>query len=161
MTPEAKKRLSSTIRALRGRLLTDLADAMASEYRLSLPVERADLAETPAARRAQIEAWVDEQVRGLPAKARAAAGARFRAELVAQAAYTLLNRVLFLRLLESAGLRKPAMVTGGWRSAAALDFRALAPELVRDDPSEGIRVLFRDFMSSIGCLWLDGEWAAA
>jgi hypothetical protein len=30
-----------------------------------------------------------------------------------------------------------------------------------DDCPDPIRVLFRDFMSSIGCLWLDGEWAAA
>jgi hypothetical protein len=157
MTPEAKKKLSATIRALRARLITELGDAMASEYRLALPRERAELAETPAARRAQIEAWVDEQVRALPTKARAAAAERFRAELVSSAAYTLLNRVLFLRLLESAGLRKVAVVTGGWGSAAASDFRALAPELVRDDPSEGyaflLDLVFRDLSRDLPGLY--------
>ena len=37
MTPEAKKPLSSTVRALRARRLGDLQAAMETEYRLGVP----------------------------------------------------------------------------------------------------------------------------
>src|SRR5688572_30268556 len=122
MTPEAKAKLSKTIRALRERLLDDLGDALRSEYSLALEAEKAKLPETRAQRRARLDAWVDEQVRALPelagkgkAKtktktkkadaAELAAVARFRGEVVKQAAYTWLNRLVYLRLLEGMNLR--------------------------------------------------------
>ena len=43
MTAEAKKWLSDTVRDLRQNLLKDLADAVESTYRLSIPAERAGL----------------------------------------------------------------------------------------------------------------------
>src|SRR5262249_27059287 len=60
-----------------------------------------------------------------------------------QAAYTLLNRLVFLRLLEASGFRRPFVVTGGWESPGYKDFRSLAPALVRDDVTEGYNFLLR------------------
>ena len=44
LTPEAKNKLSNTIRTLRERLLTDLHNAVDSVYRLSVPLAKAGLA---------------------------------------------------------------------------------------------------------------------
>ena len=64
MTPEAKKLLSSTVRALRARLLEDLRAAMETEYRLGVGRAReAGLGEAAARKRARLEGWLDEQVR--------------------------------------------------------------------------------------------------
>ena len=67
--------------------------------------------------------------------------------MVKQAAYTLLNRLIYLRLLEASGLRKTAVLAGGWSSPGYRDFRELAPELLRDpserDKSEGYAMLLR------------------
>jgi hypothetical protein len=132
MTSDAKKELSKTIRALRERLLEDLHAATDSAYRLSVRTRDAGLSEAARARRARLEAWVDEQLRAQPAKKK---GPRtredFRRDAEKQAAYTLLNRLVFLRLMEAAELRKPAVVTGGWESRGYADFRALAPALAR------------------------------
>ncbi|HRI07263.1 MAG TPA: hypothetical protein PKW35_05565, partial [Nannocystaceae bacterium] len=62
MTPESKKALSATIRALRERLLADLHRAMDSEYLLSVRAQDAGLGEAAACRRRRLEAWLDEQV---------------------------------------------------------------------------------------------------
>ena len=56
----------------------------------------------------------------------------FRREAEKQAAYTLLNRLVLLRLMEAPGpsgqpLRAPAVVTDGWESRGYMDFRQLAP----------------------------------
>ena len=70
MTPEAKKLLSSTVRALRARLLDDLHAAVETEYRLGVARGRdAGLGEAALRRRGRLEGWLDEQVR-----ARRAAG---------------------------------------------------------------------------------------
>ena len=55
MTPEAKRELSSTIRSLRARLLSDLHDATESAYRLSVHEREAGLSEA-ALKRAEDEA---------------------------------------------------------------------------------------------------------
>src|SRR5687768_15110879 len=109
MTPEAKKLLSSTVRALRARLLEDLRAAMETEYRLGVPRLRdAGLGEAAARKRARLEDWLDEQVRaqgagGKGKKARTRED--FRREVEQQAAYTLLNRLVVLRLMEASKLR--------------------------------------------------------
>lgn len=54
--------------------------------------------------------------------------ARIRGDLVKEAAYTLLNRLVYLRLLEAAGLREVAVLTGGWLSWPR-DFRDLVCRL--------------------------------
>ncbi|MFN9290178.1 MAG: hypothetical protein ACK6EB_19090, partial [Planctomyces sp.] len=65
-----------------------------------------------------------------------------------QAAYTLLNRLVILRIMEAEGLRKPEVLTGGWNSRGYQDFRELAPALVRSDDSEGygflLKLVFED-----------------
>lgn len=154
MTPEAKALLGKTIRGLRERLLGDLGDALQAEYRLGIAAAKAKLPEVPARRRARLDAWVAEQLEGVGGKDKKKAGkgkkstegqqeeARFRAEVVKTAAYTWLNRLVYLRLLEAAGLRSMAVVTGGWTSRGYQDFRDLAPGLVGDD-TEGYAFLLR------------------
>jgi hypothetical protein len=98
MTPEAKKALSSTIRGLRQRLLEDLRLATESAYRLSVQAQEAGLDEAARTKRQRLDNWLDEQLR-----AQAAGGRQrddFLREAEQQAAYTLLNRLVILRLME-------------------------------------------------------------
>jgi hypothetical protein len=164
MTSGAKHALATTIRSLRALLLEDLHAATETAYRLSVPSREAGLDEAARARRGRLEAWMAEQVR-----AQAAAGAErgrskedFRREAEKQAAYTLLNRLILLRLMEASGpsgqpLRAPAVVTGGWESRAYLDFRDLAPGIVRDDETEGyaflLRLVFEDLATELPGLY--------
>ncbi len=158
MTPEAKRELSSTIRGVRARLLEDLHDATESAYRLSVHEREAGLSELARVKRARLEAYLKEQERAEAGRGR---GKRtkdeLRREAEKQAASTLLNRVLFLRLLEAAGLRSPHVVTGGWESRAYQDFRSLAPALVRGDESEGyaflLRLVFEDLATELPGLY--------
>ena len=144
MTSEAKHALAATIRSLRTRLLADLHDATESAYRLALAARDAGLDEAARARRGRAAAWLDEQVR-----AQGSAGAKgdrtaadFRREAEKQAAYTLLNRLVLLRLMEAPGpsgapLREIPVVTGGWESHGYQTFRQLAPGIARGDETEG------------------------
>lgn len=142
MTPDAKRDLSSTIRSLRARLLTDLRDATESAYRLSIHDREAGLSETARAKRKRLEDWIKEQERAEVGRGRAQRTKEdIRRYAEKQAAYTLLNRLIFLRLLEASGLRKPAVITGAWESAGYKDFRSLAPALVRGDETEGYEFL--------------------
>lgn len=143
MTSDAKRELSKTIRELRERLLTDLQAAAESTYRLSLKIGSSGLAEAERVKRQRLEDWVDEQARALPAKQREEGKKRFWHEVVKQAAYTLLNRLVYLRLLEAMELRKPPVVSQGWESRGYKDFRELAGALVRDDESEGYAYLLK------------------
>lgn len=150
MTPESKKALSSTIRALRERLLEDLHAATESAYRLSVRTQDAGLAERPKALRRRLEGWIAEQERAQPKgkKGSARSGEDFRREAEKQAAYTLLNRLVILKLMEAPGvdgepMRKPPVVTGGWESRAYKDFRQLAPALVREDETAGYGFLLK------------------
>jgi hypothetical protein len=176
MTPDAKRALSSTIRALRERLLTDLHAETERVYRLGVRVREAGLSEAAVVLRARLEDWLNEQVRAQGTgrgngRGNGARGAEeLLAEVVKQAAYTLLHRLVFLRLLEAPGAAEPghyngeevgdsgepqaqprpplrglAVVTGGWQSRGYLDFRALAPGLCmgggREDQTEGYAFL--------------------
>jgi hypothetical protein len=163
MTPDAKRALATTIRGLRARLLADLRASTESAYRLSAKAHLAGLDDATRRRRERLEAWAEEQRRAqIPGKG-AKGGARstedFLREAEKQAAYTLLNRVVVLRLLEAPigpdgkPLRAPALVTGGWESRAYKDFRALAPELARGDETEGyaflLRLVFEDLAADL------------
>ncbi|MBP9202686.1 MAG: BREX-6 system adenine-specific DNA-methyltransferase PglX [Kofleriaceae bacterium] len=142
MTSDGKRALARAIRGLRSRLITELGDATERAYRLSVAdARKAQLGEAARARRARLEGWIDEQVRALPAKARAGAAQRLLGEVVKDAAATLLVRVVYLRLLEASGLSAPRVVTGGWDSRGYKDFREAAPELVRADETEGYAAL--------------------
>lgn len=132
MSSEAKRALSKTIRQLRKQLIDDLRDATERAYRFSVPdARKAKLSEAARIKRARIEAWIAEQVRALPAKARAGAKERLFEELIKDAAATLLQRLVYLRLLEASKLRPVPVVTGGWESRGYKDFRQAAPELVK------------------------------
>jgi hypothetical protein len=180
MTPDAKKALASTIQLLRTRLLTELHDATESAYQLSIPRARdAALTEAGQARRARLEVWIGEQVRGAVEAALAekrkptwtaekiaeerarievklAEGglrARIRADVEKAAAYTLLNRLVLLRLLEAGRLASAQVVTGGWQSGGYRAFREMNPALVRDDESEGyafvLQMVFEDLAGEL------------
>ena len=153
MTSEAKRALSQTIRKLRQRLLDDLREATEGTYRLSIDAGKARLSEANRIRRQRLEIWVAEQVRPLPEKSRPAAAVRAHADVIKDAAATLLQRLVYLRLLEAAKLRPVAVVTGGWDSRGYKDFREAAPELVQPerpgrtgdlrDETEGYAALLR------------------
>jgi hypothetical protein len=148
MTPEAKRALSSTIRALRQRLLDDLRIATESAYRLSVRPHDAGLDEAARTKRKRLDSWLDEQLRAQAAGGRCRERVEFLREAEQQAAYTLLNRLVILRLMEEPGpsdqpLRKPALIKGGWNSRAYQDFRDLARSVVRDDPYEGFGFLLQ------------------
>ena len=144
MTPEAKRELSSTIRAIRSRLLSDLHDATESAYRLSVHEREAGLSEAARAKRKRLDDWIKEQERAETGRGKVKRTKEdIRRDAEKQAAYTLLNRIVFLRLLEASGLRKPSVVTGGWESQGYKDFRSLAPALVRGDETEGYEFLLR------------------
>lgn len=146
MTADIKSALSKTIRLLRERLLRDLHDETEAAYRLSIRARDAKLDEATGVRRGRLEFWIAEQLRaqkceGTKMEAQRAAE-DFRRVAEKQAAYTLLNRLVILRLMEAPGpsgkpLREPAIVTGGWESQGYKHFRQLAPALVRGDETEG------------------------
>lgn len=145
LTPEAKQHLSRTIRDLRARLLRDLHDAAESRYRLSVPLEKANLAEEPRKKRERLEAWLDERARTTEpkdGKAFEAARARFRLEAEKEAAATQLNRLVLLRHLEALKLSKPEVVTGGWNSRGYRELRDFAPGLLGDE-TEGFGTLLQ------------------
>ena len=158
MTSDAKRALSTTIsgvqsstttRGLRKRLLDDLKIATESAYRLSVRAQDAGLDEAARTKRKRLDSWLDEQVRAQTASGRRRERVDFLREAEQQAAYTLLNRLVILRLMEEpAGasnqpLRKPALIKGGWNSRAYQDFRDLARGVVRDDPTEGFGFLLQ------------------
>ncbi len=164
MTSDAKHALATTIRSLRDRLLDDLHAATETAYRLAVASHAAGLDEAARTRRRRLEAWMTEQVR-----ARGTAGAKadrsaenFRREAEKQAAYTLLNRLVLLRLMEAPGpsgrpMRALAVVTGGWESRGYLEFRELAPQIARDDETEGyaflLRLIFEDLATELPGLY--------
>lgn len=167
MTPKAKSALAKTIRGgadggLRQRLLDDLHNATEGVYRLGVPAEKAGLDEQAAARRARLEAWTAEQMRAEGKRGRAAAEIRREAEK--QAAYTWLNRIIILRLMEAADLRGPKVVTGGWSSPGYKDFRELAPALALGDDTEGyaflLQLIFEDLAGALPGLFGDMGVAA-
>jgi hypothetical protein len=164
MSAEAKRALATTIRALRAQLLEDLHAASETAYRLAVRAQEAGLPEAAKAKRARLERWMGEQHRA-QANSKTPAlrtDADFRREAEEQAAYTLLNRLVILRLMEAPGpsgapLRAPAVATGGWESRAYKDFRQLAPALVRNDPTEGyaflLQLIFEDLATELPGLY--------
>lgn len=145
LTPEAKAKLSLTIRSLRDRLLTDIHNMVESTYRLSLPIAKAGLAEEQQVKRQRLEQWLDEQVRsegkGKNPDRDAIRDRQLRtAEKLAAA--TLLNRLVVIKQMEAIGAIKPMIVTGGWQSKGYREFRDFAPDLCRDE-TEGFGTLLQ------------------
>ena len=166
MTSDAKRALSTTIRSLRARLLDDLHAATETVYRLAVRARDAGLDEEARTRRTRLEAWIAEQLRAQDAGAtkgkKPQTAEDFRREAEKQAAYTLLNRLVILRLMEAPSpngrpLRGPAVATGGWESPGYKDFRELAPALVRGDETEGyaflLQLVFEDLATELPGLY--------
>ncbi|WP_242055726.1 BREX-6 system adenine-specific DNA-methyltransferase PglX [Nostoc flagelliforme] len=145
LTPEAKSKLSSTIRALRERLLTDLQNAIESTYRLSIKtLNKAGLAQEQQVKRQRLEQWLDEQSRsqGKSKKQELEIRDRYLKTAVKLAAATLLNRLVVIKQMEAHGLIKPAVLTGGWQSRGYREFRDFAPDLCKDE-TEGYGTLLQ------------------
>ena len=146
LTPDAKTKLSSTIRELRDRLLTDIHNGAESFYRLSVTLKQAGFAKEAEAhiKRQRLEEWLDEQVRSegkIPTdKNSEPIKARYRLQAEKLAAATFLNRLVVIKQLEAMGLSKPLLVTGGWNSPAYREFREFAPDLLKDE-TEGMGLL--------------------
>ena len=64
LTPEAKSKLSSTVRGLRDRLITDLHNAIESTYLLAISRGKVKLREAERVNRRRLEDLLDEQMRG-------------------------------------------------------------------------------------------------
>lgn len=147
MTPEAKSKLAKAIRALRAQLFADLSESLQRRYRLNLPVNAAKLSQELHCKRARLEAWLDERQHHDKTQAAAANQTRsaLLGDIVQEAGYTLLHRLVYVRILEGAQLRNDQVLGKGWSSQAYQDFRELAPALtsVQDDPTEGYAFLLR------------------
>ena len=122
LTPEAKSKLSSTVRSLRDRLISDLQNAIESTYLLSIPVGRAKLREAERVNRLRLEKWLDEQMRGEKA-ASVAVRQRHLLAAIKLAAATVLNRLVVIKQMEAIELIKPKVVTGGWTSPGYREWR--------------------------------------
>lgn len=133
LTPEAKAKLSTTVRDLRARLLKQLGDEMESAYRFTESEQ--NLSEEARCRRRRLLAWADEQARGGARGQKetlAEASLRHRQNAVKLAAATLLNRLVVLRQMEALGLSRVPVVTGGWNSSGYREFRDFAPAMLKD-----------------------------
>jgi len=145
LTPEAKSKLSNTIRRVRKELLIGFQNALDSAYRLSIPLNKAGLSEELHIKRQRLEQWLDEQSRSeTKAKREKKDEVRQRYLKTAEklAAATLLNRLVVIKQMEAHGLIKPAVVTGGWQSPGYREFRDFAPELLKDE-TEGYGTLLQ------------------
>ena len=149
LTPDAKSKLATTIRKLRGTkddpnggvLLRGLREQAQSVYRLDIAdIEAADLAEEPYRKRRRLESWLMEQARadlaGQKVKQKAGQSEKeARQQAIAQAkdrhftaaiklaGATLLNRLVAIMQMEAQGMIKPAVVTGGQESPGYREFR--------------------------------------
>ncbi len=122
-----------------------------------MPAGDAELPEAAAVKRQRFEGWLDEQVRAQTGSKERRTADDFRREVEKQAAYTLLNRLVILRLMEAADLRSPKVVTGGWESPAYKTLRELAPAVVRGDETEGyaflLQLVFEDLATDLPGLY--------
>jgi hypothetical protein len=138
LTSSAKEALRKTVRGLRAALIPELAQAADREYHLSVDLAKAKLPEARRRRRERLEEWAAERARseGKGAKKAGAAALRDRylAEAAEEAAYTLLNRLVLIRILEHHAVLGPAVLTGGAKSPGyEKEFLGYAGPLAQDD----------------------------
>jgi hypothetical protein len=144
-----KEALRKMVRGLRQPLIDAFLEHAKSEYHLDVPADKARLTEAAAAHRRRLEQWIEEQCRATRVKKAGskAKGAkdplrmRFLEQAAKEAAYTLLNRLVFVRTLEHHGLVAPPLVSGGWKSAAYADEFVPSAEALLGDPTRGYQAL--------------------
>jgi hypothetical protein len=118
LTPQAKSHLSTTIRALRERMVRDIRDAAEADFRLSVKAADAGLSEAGRIRRGRLEGYIDERVRAEKPKrekARTELRERVLREEVTKKAATLLNRLVLIRHMEALELIKPDQTSRGYQ----------------------------------------------
>lgn len=163
MTPTARRQLQLTIRDLHDRLQADLRASAERHWRwardwpkhpnahtLALWKKKWGASEAGLVARERVEAWISETARaeGVSERDRPALRERLIAGWVREAAYTLLHRLVILRVLEAVGLRRGRVVSGGWESTIYKDLRQLAPALIRDD-TEGMGFLIEALVDEL------------
>jgi hypothetical protein len=144
-----KEALRKMVRGLRQPLIDAFLEHAKSEYHLDVPTDKARLTEAAAAHRHRLEQWIEEQCRATRVKnaGSKAKGAkdplwmRFLEQAAKEAAYTLLNRLVFVRTLEHHGLIVPPLVSGGWKSAAYADEFVPSAEALLGDATRGYQAL--------------------
>lgn len=105
MTSDAKRALARPSASYAGRSSCPICARRPSARISSRSTPRRRRFPRPRAPNARIEAWLDEQTRAVAAKARPEAKQRLFGELIKDAGATLLQRLVYLRLLETNGLR--------------------------------------------------------
>ena len=151
---QAKEALRKAVRNLRAHLIEQIQEAAKGEYRLHVTLEKAQLPEARRCRRERLEAWLAEQVRSAPepkaakdTKDTRGKGAeddlrnRSLLNAVKEAAHTLVNRLVLLRILEHHEVLKPAVVTGGWSSPAYAQEYAHYAGALMGDATRGYQAL--------------------
>lgn len=139
---KAKETLRKGVRGLRERLISELTEEAKGNYQLDLPLDKAKLSEGARERRLRLEASLRERARTAPksGKGKSKSGEVDAQELrlaATEAAHTLLNRLIFLRILEHHGVMAPKVVTGGWDSPAFRDEFSNYGAAFKDEPSRG------------------------
>lgn len=146
LTPEAKETLRKRVRELRDLLLGELREVATGEYQLAIALDKARLDAPRRAKRRRLQEWLGEQARAGKTKGvkESELRARLLDEAVEEAAHTLLNRLVLVRILEHhrlLGPDAPAVVTGGDKAPGyAGEFLGYAGPLA-DDDSRGLRHL--------------------
>ena len=139
--PYDRNDLKSAITELRKTFLNDLETAILSRYRLGIRTNLdTGLDARAQAQRRRFTEWCSEQGRasGRPQE-------DFVKEAAKQGAYTLINRLVVLRIMEEGEpkLRSVPLLNGGYDSSAYRVFRELAKAITTTDESEGYYFLLQ------------------
>lgn len=128
-----KGRLRQVVQRLRERLLVDIAAEADRRYRFSIHTDRAGLRAGVRSDREALEQIVARR------EASGVSRERVLGEMVAEAASTLLHRLVLIRHMETTGILPMKLLTGGVQSVAYREASEFLPELVGrpDDASKG------------------------
>lgn len=151
MADPIRDKLASPVLLLRDRLITDLGKRLLGHYGIHPETgERRDESELNLddvqldARRQLVDTLdhFEAKIRAAGSAATSACGIAAR-KLVREAAFTLLNRLVALKMLEDDSRRAlPKCITGGRDAAAFKSFRRVAPGWIGKDPKGEGRALF-------------------
>ncbi len=155
MDKETRNRIRNTVLGVRRLLESDVADQLEGVYGIARsgkaqpPRAMPTLQEDPVLRyrRGQIDAALKhDRDAGLSPKE---AVARF----IHETAYTVLNRLVAVKMLEARGLLRREAVAEGGRSVGFKDFQKVCPQVCQEQPDGGyqlyLELLFDELTASI------------
>lgn len=161
MTMEAKRELAKTIRELRTRVLDELGGVVARDVPLGFCYHDEVSPGEMTTHRWLERWWQKQEVAGRQPETEPQPRELILRAAAEQLAYTALNRVVILRLMEAPGsggagrppLLSPPLVTGGWKVAGMTTYWQRLPATVRENASEGyaclLRLVFEDLASDL------------